>query len=152
ELFNPDGAAEAQTFLKLVADVLAPVDGAPARRFLFITTIRSDTYELLQSESLLIGIKQDLFNLPPLPLAEFKSLIEGPAQRVTDAGGRLAIDPEVTESLIADAQGADALPLLAFTIERLYAEYGGDGRLTYHNLCAVGGVQGSIEKALAQAV
>src|SRR5262249_40983706 len=117
-------------------------------RLLLITTIRSDKYELLQSEPRLVGIKQDLFNLPPLPSAEFKSVIEGPAQ----ASGRLAIDPEVTESLIADAQGADALPLLAFTIQRLYAEYGGGGRLTYDDLRAVGGVQGSIESALAQAV
>src|SRR5262249_18738797 len=50
ELFNPDGAAETQVFLEMVAALLAPVDGALATRLLLITTIRSDKYELLQSE------------------------------------------------------------------------------------------------------
>jgi hypothetical protein len=34
---------------------------------------------------------------------------------------RLAIDPTLTEHLTTDARGADALPLLAFTLERLWA-------------------------------
>jgi TIR domain len=78
ELFNPDGAVEAKEFLELVAGVLAPADGVPARPLLLIATMRSDRYELLQSDPRLSAIKQDLFNLPPLPPAEFKSVIERP--------------------------------------------------------------------------
>src|SRR5204863_770670 len=114
ELFNPDGAAEAKTFLESLAAILAPADGAPARRVLVLCTMRSDRYEQLQSEPHLLAakVKQDLFNLGPIAPSEFKSVIEGPARRVVESGGKLALDPHLTEQLIADAQGADALPLL----------------------------------------
>jgi hypothetical protein len=58
----------------------------PARRLLVVATTRSDRYELLQAEPRLARVKQDLFNLPPIPQAEFKSVIEGPSHRVTEAG------------------------------------------------------------------
>src|SRR5262249_48228333 len=152
ELFNPDGAAEAKAFLENLATVLAPPDGAPPPHMLVLATMRSDRYELLQSEPHLLAIKQDLFNLPPIAPSEFKSVIEGPAHRVVESGGKLALDPHLTEQLIADAQGADALPLLGFTLERLYADFGADGDLTLAEYQQVGGVQGSIEAAIASAL
>jgi formylglycine-generating enzyme required for sulfatase activity len=153
ELFNAEGTSEAASFLQLLAGVLAPAaDGSPSRRLLALVTIRSDRYELLQAEPHLLAVKQDLFNLPPISPAEFKTVIEGPALRVVEAGGSLAIDPALTERLIADAQGADALPLLAFTLERLYADYGSEGKLTLAEYEKLGGVQGSIEEALARSL
>jgi WD40 repeat protein len=152
ELFNPDGAAEAAAFLDLLSGVLAPAEESQARRVLVVATMRSDRYELIQAERHLAAVTQDPFNLPPIPQAQFKSVIEGPAHRVVEAGGRLAIDPALTEKLIADAQGADALPLLGFTLERLYADYGGGGRLTVAEYEKLGGVQGSIEAAVASAL
>jgi WD40 repeat protein len=152
ELFNPDGSTEAGAFLDLLSRVLAPAREGPARRILVVATMRSDRYELLQNEPHLANIKCDLLDLPPIPQAEFKSVIEGPARRVVEAGGRLAIDPALTEKLIADAQGADALPLLGFTLERLFADYGGGGRLTIAEYERLGGVQGSIEAAVAGAL
>jgi hypothetical protein len=119
---------------------------------LVIATIRSDRYELLQGEAHLSAVTQDLFNLPPIAHAEFKTVIEGPARRVSDSGGRLVIEPALTERLIADAQGADALPLLAFTLERLYADYGSEGKLTPAEYEKLGGVQGSIAEAIAHAL
>jgi WD40 repeat protein len=152
ELFNVDGAAEVATFVELLASVLKPSRAAPARRILVIATIRSDRYELLQSQPYLADVKRDLFDLSPIPPSEFKSVIEGPARRVVEAGGRLAIDPALTEQLIADAEGADALPLLGFTLERLHADYGSEGQLTLAEYEMIGGVQGSIEAAVARAL
>jgi WD40 repeat protein len=152
ELFSPEGTAEAAIFLNLLGRALQTPGSAPARRVLVVATIRSDRYELLQGEPHLSAVTQDLFNLPPIAHAEFKTVIEGPARRVSDSGGRLVIEPALTERLIADAQGADALPLLAFTLERLYADYGGDGRLTPAEYEKLGGVQGSIAEAIAQAL
>ncbi len=152
ELFNPEGAAEASTFLEQLAQVLAPANETSARRILVLATMRSDRYELLQAEPHLLSVKQDLFNLPPIAPSEFKSVVEGPAHRVVESGGRLSIDPALTEQLVADAQGADALPLLAFTLERLYADFGSDGDLTLADYQKVGGVQGSIEAAIAGAL
>ncbi len=152
ELFNPDGAAEAEPFLDLLAGLLAPAAGGVASRFLLIATLRSDRLELVQNEQRLEMAQPVLFDLPPIPPAEFKSVIEGPARRVADAGDRLVIDPALTERLIGDAQGADALPLLGFTLERLYADYGLEGRLTLAEYERLGGVQGSIEAAVAAAL
>ena len=152
ELFNPDGADEAAKFLALLAAVLTPDAGAPARRVLVLATIRSDRYELLQEQQVFAAVKRQLFDLPPISPGEFKSVIEGPAHRVVEAGGVLRIDPALTEQLIADAMGADALPLLGFTLERLYTDYGSDGRLTLDEYKKLGGVQGSVEAAVAQAL
>jgi hypothetical protein len=55
ELFNTDGALEASDFLQLLADVLAPAEGSPERRVPALITIRSDRYELLQSEPHLLA-------------------------------------------------------------------------------------------------
>ena len=45
----------------------------------------------------------------------------------------LTIEPALTEALLADIEeggGKDALPLLAFTLQRLYDEYGTGGKAT----------------------
>jgi len=152
ELFNPEVAAEARAFLHQLAHVIAATGESPARRVLVIATMRSDRYELLQNEPRLAAVKRDLFDLPPISQAEFKSVIEGPAHRVVGAGDRFAIDPALTEKLVGDAQGADALPLLGFTLERLYADYGSGGKLTIAEYERLGGVQGSIEAAVANAL
>ena len=59
--------------------------------------------------------------LKPMPPAGYNEVITGPARRATAAGRRLTIEPALVERLLADtAEGADALPLLALTLERLY--------------------------------
>ena len=152
ELFNPDGADEATRFLELMATLLTPDPNGRKLRIIVLATIRSDRYELLQAQSRFAAVKRQLFDLPPIPVVEFKSVIEGPARRVTEAGGRLDIEPALTEQLMADASGADALPLLSFTLERLYTDYGAGGRLTLADYQKMGGVQGSIEAAVANAL
>ena len=99
----------------------------------------------------LAGVPQIPFNLPPLAAADYHSVIEGPAERVSEAGRPLALEAGLIAALLADAQGVDALPLLGFTLERLYNEHGGDGALTLDDYIALGGVQGSIEAAVAEA-
>ena len=147
ELFAAEGAAEAETFLSLLASVLTG-----KARVLAIGTIRTERYHQVQNEVLLSGVRRILFDLPPIPEFEYRQVIEGPAQR--SAGGPLAftVEPALTERLIADATGADALPLLAFTLERLWTDYGAVGRLTLDNYIAMGGVKGSIEAAVAGAL
>ena len=152
ELFNPDGAEEAGTFLDLVAAVLSGRDGAPVPRVVILATIRSDRYELIQAEPRLAELARDLFDLPPIAPSEYKGIIEGPAHVVSDAGTRLKVDPALTAQLIADAQGVDALPLLGFTLERLFADYGGDGRLALADYQELGGMEGLLEAAVAQAL
>jgi hypothetical protein len=58
------------------------------------------------------------------------------------------------EGLLTDAaEGADALPLLALTLERLYRDFGDDGDLTLAEYESMGGmtqvVQTEVDKLLA---
>jgi hypothetical protein len=152
ELFNSEGVAEAELFMDLLASVLTPAPSAPLSRVIAVATVRSDRYPLLQAERRLLGVKQSLFSLPPLPVSEFKSVVEDPARRIREAGGHLTIDPALTEHLISDAKGQDALPLLAFTLERLYADFGPEGILTLDQYRNLGGMRASIEAAIAQAL
>lgn len=158
ELFNKDGGDEAQ----LLLDVLGLLVRRPANdgsgaeirfpRVLVMAAIRSDSYDHLQRAPALAGIRQTPFSLPPLAPAEYKMVIEGPAARATAAGRKLSITPDLTEQLLRDAEGADALPLLAFILERLITEHGADGDLRLDEYQALGGLKGSIEAAVSEAL
>jgi hypothetical protein len=66
----------------------------------------------------------------------------------------LVVDPALTQALLADIEdggGRDAMPLLAFTLERLYLEHGDRGRLTLGDYDALGRIKGSIEAAVERA-
>jgi WD40 repeat protein len=155
ELFNPEGAAETERFLAILGDVLNS-----DRRILAIATMRTDRYDQFQEAGVLPEVKRLLFDLPPMPAAEFRSVIEGPARRAAESGRRVEIDPALTEQLIADSAGPDALPLLGFTLQRLWLDHGQpggqpggqQGRLTSADYTAMGGVRGSIEAAVSQAL
>jgi hypothetical protein len=95
-------------------------------------TIRADRYEPLQTASELAGVRRVVFDeLGPLPAAGYTEVITGPARRATAAGRRLTVEPALVDRLLTEtAEGADALPLLALTLERLYHDFGADGDLT----------------------
>lgn len=154
ELFNTDGDEEARTFLDLLAKLLT----APNVDVLTVCTIRTDAYEPLQSAAgpaaPLSELKQTTFPLPPMATGAYQNVIEGPARRLTESGRPLALAPDLTTKLLTDIEGGgakDALPLLAFTLERLYLEYGADGNLTLENYRSLGGIKGAVEAAVARA-
>ena len=67
-----------------------------------------------------------------MPKGAYAEVIKGPARRLEGTKRALKIEEPLVDALLADieAGGAkDALPLLAFTLERLYVEQGGDGDL-----------------------
>jgi WD40 repeat protein len=148
ELFAGDGREESDAFLRLLSSVLAKVP----LQLIAVVAIRSDAYDRLQSDPRLAAITQVPFNLSPIPHAEFKTIIEGPAGRSIAAGKKLTVDPTLVERLLEDAQGADALPLLAFALERLFIDYGADGQLSGADYEELGGVRGSIEAAVEAAL
>ena len=151
ELFLAEGAAEAHAFLALLKDLV----NAPTPALIVMVAIRSDAYERLQSAPELEGVRQETFSLSPLPHGSYESVIEGPARRLSQSRRPLTIEPALTQALLADIEtgGAkDALPLLAFTLERLYVDHGGDGDLTLAEYRQTGGVKGSIEAAVERAM
>jgi WD40 repeat protein len=151
ELFLAEGAAEAEQLLTLGRDLLS----ADEPGVVVVCTVRSDSYEQLQSAKVLDGITQQTLSLPPIPKGSYQRVIEGPVARLRDTRRALTIEPALTQALLADIDaggGRDALPLLAFTLERLYLEYGGRGRLTLADYQALGGIRGSIEAAVERAL
>jgi formylglycine-generating enzyme required for sulfatase activity len=151
ELLRAEGREEAQKLLGLLRDLL--VGDAPA--LIVVFTIRSDSYGQLQEEPALDGIAKIPFDLSPMPKGSYAEVIRGPAQRLTGTKRVLKIEDTLPDVLLADieAGGAkDALPLLAFTLERLYVEHGGDGDLTVAEYRSLGGIKGSIEAAVERAL
>jgi formylglycine-generating enzyme required for sulfatase activity len=150
ELFRAEGLDEAQTLLALLRDLL--IEDAPAVIVLF--AIRSDSYAHLQEAKLLEGIRKIPFDLGSVPKGSYAEVIKGPARRLEGTKRPLDIEDALVDALLADidAGGAkDALPLLAFTLERLYVEHGGDGDLTAAEYRSLGGITGSIEAAVERA-
>ena len=160
ELFQAESAKESARFLELLRDLCATdrttEDDPEPLRVIVLFTIRTDSYGPLQSAPPLAELRQTVFSLAPLPRGAFETVIEGPARRLNDAGGqKLLIEPALTAALLSDIEaygGRDALPLLAFTLQRLFADQGGDGKLGLADYEASGRLTGAIEAAVAHAM
>jgi hypothetical protein len=151
ELFTAENEAEAMQLLQILAE-LARVDD-PATIVVF--GIRSDAYDRLQQSKPFFELPQQTQSLPPLPRGEYARVIEGPAERVNDAGGKLKIDPRLTEALLQDLErdgASDALPLLAFTLEHLWREFVAADELKREDYEATGRIGGVIDRAVERAL
>ena len=146
ELFRAEGRDESAALLTLLADLAAGDDPT----VIVIFTIRSDSYDALQNAKALEGLRQVAFSLLPMPRGAYQDVIEGPARRVEEAGGKLAIEPALTQRLLVDieAGAGDALPLLAFTLEQLYLDYRQTGALRLEDYEKFGGLKGAIDAAV----
>jgi WD40 repeat protein len=150
ELFRSEGALEGTALLNLLRDLLTKDDLA----ILVLVAIRSDSYEQLQTAKGLEVITQQTLSLTPMPRGAYQAVIEGPVARLKETDRPLVIEPALTQALLRDIEeggGRDALPLLAFTLERLYLEYGARGRLTLQDYDALGRIKGSIAAAVDRA-
>jgi hypothetical protein len=151
ELFHGEGAEEARTFLDLLGTLAA--EDNPALIVLF--TIRSESYGLLQQARQLEGLRKVPFDLSSMPKGAYAEVIKGPAKRLEGTSRALKIEEALVDALLADVEegGAkDALPLLAFTLERLYHEAGDNGDLKLCDYEELGRVKGSIEAAVERAL
>jgi WD40 repeat protein len=151
ELFRAEGHDEAQRLLDLLRGLLD--DAAPA--LIVAIAIRSDSYAQLQEAKALEGLRKVPFDLGPMPHGSYAEVIKGPATRLEGTKRPLRIDDTLVGVLLHDieAGGAkDALPLLSFTMERLYLENLGTGALTVTEYRNLGGIKGSIEEAVEQAL
>ncbi|MBV9991176.1 MAG: TIR domain-containing protein [Alphaproteobacteria bacterium] len=143
ELFAAENA-EAARMLDLLSGAVR-ADG----NVIVVATIRSNAYAKLQAEPRLVDIAQQPFSLPPIPLGAFKEVIEGPA-RLADPP--LAIDPALSDRLLQDLAAEDALPLLAFTLERLLTSHRDAKALTLDDYVEeLGGLQGAVVGAVEAA-
>jgi tetratricopeptide (TPR) repeat protein len=142
--FNDDGRAEASRFLDLLTGALQQ-----DLRVIVILAIRSDSFPSLQNEAKLASVAKVPFDLPPLPATSMRLVIEGPAQV---AQPPITLDPQLVEALLEDAQGADTLPLLAFTLGRLQQDFGAEGKLMLGHYERLGRISGAVNAAVADAL
>lgn len=150
ELFLGEAQGEAQPFLALLRDLLTSDDPAVIAVF----TIRSDNYERLQSAPELADIHKAPLDLGPMPRGSYAEVVKGPIKRLEGTARAIKLDDALVDALLADIEigGAkDALPLLAFTLERLYGEYHAGGHLKLEHFNQLGRVKGSIEAAVERA-
>ena len=151
ELFLAEGQKEAEPFLAALRDLLTT--DAPAVTAL--VTIRSDAYERLQVAKALDGVQQQALGLSPMPKGSYAEVIKGPPRRLEGTSRALKIEESLVAQLLGDIEDGvskDALPLLAFILERLYLEYGAGGNLRLSQYRDLGGIHGSIEAAVERAL
>jgi WD40 repeat protein len=142
ELFAPDAGAESETLLRLAR---AAIDADQA---LLLVTIRSDGYGAMQSAKVLAGIDQLPLSLGPVPHGEVARVIREPSEVLRRKAGPAApvFDAAVVERLQAEIEGeTDALPLLAFVLQRLMREHEHAGTIGLAELAQTGGVSAAIE-------
>ncbi|MGO9171873.1 MAG: SUMF1/EgtB/PvdO family nonheme iron enzyme [Rhodomicrobium sp.] len=110
-------------------------------------TIRTDSFPELQSHRRFQDLEARGYDLRALPPFRFSDVVEEPAKRYG-----VIVDPVLVDSLIEDAPNSDALPLLAFALERVWEQFAGSGSLTKAHYDKVGGLQGLIEDAAERAM
>jgi WD40 repeat protein len=111
---------------------------AAAGRVRPVLTLRSELQDRFLA---LAGIEVDTFALRPLSREMLRVVIEEPARL---AG--LSVDHELVDRLVADTDGGEALPLLAFTLNRLSDGLTRGDALSAARYEEIGGVQGALAR------
>lgn len=106
-----DGNREEDGFLAFLQRVLSTRD----MNVVVLATLRSNHLDTLQIHCPALAGMASTMVLKPLQPSDYGELIDGPAHR-----SGLILQPGLRERLIADSGGEDALPLLAFTLEKLW--------------------------------
>lgn len=151
ELFNAEDAGESDRFVLLLQKVLGE---PPAGIELFVIfTIRSDSaaklFQLLNDYGLDVP---ETLPLLPLPSTSYRDVIQKPLAMLARRGQSLSLSADLVERLVADSSGADALPLLAFTLSNLYRDFGASGEIGLEHYERLGGISGCIGLAMKRAL
>ena len=145
ELFSEDGRAEAERFIHILTKT---VEAAPG--VLALLTMRTDSYPQVQNNTVLAALPKDTFTLDKMLEGSYREIIERPAALVKPKP--LKIDPQLTDALLQDAAGQDALALLAFTLRYLYDKYQANNELSLEGYKKLGRLKGVIETTVKQAL
>jgi tetratricopeptide (TPR) repeat protein len=145
ELFNEEGHAETKRFINILSKTLAA-----DRSVLALLTMRTDSFPQVQNDTMLAALPKEIFTLDKMLEGSYREVIEGPAALVKPKP--LTIDPRLTEALLKDAAGQDALALLAFTLRYLYDKYQANNELSLESYEKLGRLKGVIETTVRQAL
>jgi formylglycine-generating enzyme required for sulfatase activity len=143
EVFGSGASAESEQLLQLTR---AASDAGEA---LILATIRSDAYSGMQNAKTLTGVEQVPLSLGPVQQGEIGRIIREPAEILRRKAGPRApvFDAALVEKLQSDFAGeADALPLLAFMLQRLMLEHAGEDVIGLSHVARSGGLAEAIEQ------
>jgi len=143
ELFAADAGAESEKLLRLAR---AAIDADAA---MLLVTIRSDAYDLMQNAGAFAGIDQVPLSLGPVPQGEMARIIREPSEVLRRKAGPSS--PIFDAAMVARLQNEiagemDALPLLAFVLQRLMREHAGKSAIGVNELDYTGGLATAIEQ------
>jgi formylglycine-generating enzyme required for sulfatase activity len=110
-------------------------------------TTRTDSFAEVQSHRVFRGLEARGYDLRTMPVFRFDTVVEEPARRYG-----VEVNHALVDHLMEDAPKADALPLLAFTLQRLWEQYADAGTLTKEHYDRFGGLTGLIEDAAERAL
>jgi formylglycine-generating enzyme required for sulfatase activity len=142
ELARADGSSG-----EALADYLRVALASTVSPWQLAFTIRADNFHELQSHRRFQNLEARGYDLRALPVFRFDTVVVEPAKRYG-----VRIDDVLVDALIEDAPKEDALPLLAFALQRLWRQYAASGYLTKENYDKLGGLQGLIEDAAERAL
>jgi Novel STAND NTPase 1/TIR domain len=140
ELLTPSAGPIAARFLGFLKELLNCANG----QLLVIGTMRSDHLDIYEKSS--AALQAPFFQpwrLGPFPPERIEEVIRKPAGRA-----HVEITDELVERLQRDTPTVEALPLLAFTLEKLYRGYASDGKLELQEYASLGGMEGSIQTCI----
>ena len=126
---------------------MGEVGDGEASPFALVLTIRSDSFREFETLKSLEGLETRVQNIRALPSHRLNATIEQPAARYG-----AEIEPLLIDALMDDAEGQDALPLLAFTLQRLWRQYQSEGVIRKTHYDAIGKLSGLIEDAAERAL
>ena len=134
EVFGTLEGSEARAALRLLLDASAEASSS----VVVLATMRSD---FLNAFQLFEGVarRYEEVTLDPMLRSHFSEVIEGPADRFG-----LDLDAGLSERMVEETAYKDALPLLAFTLEKLWNKCQAQGRLTVAAYDELGGVSAAI--------
>jgi TIR domain len=130
-----------------LADYLCVASADFKGRWRIALTIRTDSFSELQSHSRFKSLVCAGYDLRAISVNHFIEVVQEPSKRYG-----IEVHHDLVDALTADAPKEDALPLLAFALQRLWRQYAAAGILTKKNYENVGGLTGLIEDAAERAL
>jgi WD40 repeat protein len=150
ELLNSGSLETGKSFLRFLGASLSDGD----RHLMAVATLRSDSLGVFQNQvasldsACRLGLEHRPLTVAPIPIERYPDLIEGPARLIG-----LDLEDRLVLKLLQDAGQPDSLPLLAFTLRRLYdlhfegPQVNRDAKLTLREYEELGGLAEVVQNA-----
>jgi WD40 repeat protein len=135
ELLGPEASDQANAFLALLRRSIE-TEGAP---LLVLGTMRTDFLAAFQRQPVLRDIEFESLPVGPMGPDGMRRVIERPA-----ALANIELQDGLADLLLEHTETPDALPLLSFTLWKLWKDCGGDNKLDIKEYEDLGYLEGAI--------